>query len=866
MGFAFLLLLVLVFLPSFSSRAIGTASFALQVRTALSALRLLAGPRALSGEGAAPGTLSALAALEAETRVQPRWVQGPGRRSELQLEVQQAALELCRRGGGAAELRWEVCAWPLSIDIVLCGVAGGKRCSQCQTCEWNAVLLRRQLARNKCGNTVELYRGRKRGARFSSFESDDEHFYDATSDSEGESVQPPRKPLPPGILKKGTTGGGKGSKGAFVRGLSRQALEAAKDNDELKRGPAAGSGAQPTAAAPGPAPPGSNGAPGARAEGGRIRKEALKAEAGRLSGAKFKAAELRGASGDSGAIYDANVTSMTDKAWQLISQQGYAIAVIVLHASPRIGISGRNRVRLCRLGGILSSTHMPRECIGDYNTRPEAVAKPKFLEQVGGDVVGTCATKYGDDSILDYVVMSSSAVSFAKQVVPIRDVTRWPQIGLANALRASGQQTQTREPEFPGRLPQTLKPRLDHAAGSKSGATRTKLIAARHPAHERRIGFSEKQFGDCLQVHLGPRDPAGQLRQREPEEDLDPKFLFHSECEVDPRANVFNFCSDVQLPRTLEPLEEPLGKAPLELQQVRRAPGSDTGTRSVGRPPNGNASINPGKELPRDQWISTLKCPLTAATPVLESFVESAKKQQAHAQRSAATREEAHWDPAPAISAEQVYRSAGDPIAKVGLGVDTMGTAEIQNCHMERVVQALAHISTAVRFWLRGPAPLRGLEAPMQSHDDQWELGGTNELVQDVFGNGTAAVSIETFGDASGGIASAMTRLRRVCVVIVYTDTIRPELFISGAVFGLFLGDRQGAPRGTDTDRCQKLGIILLEREYCEIVVFRTSSRLGPVETFDGNDIRTLVIGNALADEFAGLPRRGPSQMRRYAR
>ncbi|CAK0857585.1 unnamed protein product, partial [Prorocentrum cordatum] len=86
-------------------------------------------------------------------------------------------------------------------------------CSQCQTCEWNAALLRRQLACSKCGNTVEFYRGRKRGVRFASAESDDEQFHDATGDSEGEGVQL-RKPVPPGILKKGATAGGKGGKGS----------------------------------------------------------------------------------------------------------------------------------------------------------------------------------------------------------------------------------------------------------------------------------------------------------------------------------------------------------------------------------------------------------------------------------------------------------------------------------------------------------------------------------------------------------------------------------------------------------------------------------------------------------------------------
>eukprot|EP00959_Pyramimonas_sp_CCMP1952_P412354 8641082-Pyramimonas_sp.AAC.1 len=68
------------------------------------------------------------------------------------------------------------------------------------------------------------------------------------------------------------------------------------------------------------------------------------------------------------------------------------------------------------------------------------------------------------------------------------------------------------------------------------------------------------QFGDCLQDHPGHHDPAGQLHQQGPEEDLDPEFLFHPDFEEDPWANELNFCSDVRLPSVLDPLEEPSGQ------------------------------------------------------------------------------------------------------------------------------------------------------------------------------------------------------------------------------------------------------------------------------------------------------------------
>eukprot|EP00959_Pyramimonas_sp_CCMP1952_P238014 4973969-Pyramimonas_sp.AAC.1 len=114
-------------------------------------------------------------------------------------------------------------------------------------------------------------------------------------------------------------------------------------------------------------------------------------------------------------------------------------------------MSGRNCERFRKLGGLLTSIRMPWVCIGDYNMSPETLAKSKFLERVGGaiirtaDVTGTCAKKNGEDSMLDYLVMSPSAVPFVKEVNPIRDVAWRPHIGLAITLRASGQQLQTRE-------------------------------------------------------------------------------------------------------------------------------------------------------------------------------------------------------------------------------------------------------------------------------------------------------------------------------------------------------------------------------------------------------------------------------------
>eukprot|EP00959_Pyramimonas_sp_CCMP1952_P329027 6888354-Pyramimonas_sp.AAC.1 len=49
---------------------------------------------------------------------------------------------------------------------------------------------------------------------------------------------------------------------------------------------------------------------------------------------------------------------------------------------------------------------------------------------------------------------------------------------------------------------------------------------------------------------------------------MDPEFLFHPEFEEDPWANELNFCSDAQLPSTLEPLGEPSGKTPQEPQRA----------------------------------------------------------------------------------------------------------------------------------------------------------------------------------------------------------------------------------------------------------------------------------------------------------
>ena len=122
-------------------------------------------------------------------------------------------------------------------------VAGGQRywsrCTECETCEWNSVLARRNYLCKKCGAEVEPYSPpRRRGQRvhFGGPEeefgggSDAEGFYDATSGSESE--RPPQ-PRPPGILKKGGPGGGKGGKGTSVKSLLAQAHAAATD-DTLK--------------------------------------------------------------------------------------------------------------------------------------------------------------------------------------------------------------------------------------------------------------------------------------------------------------------------------------------------------------------------------------------------------------------------------------------------------------------------------------------------------------------------------------------------------------------------------------------------------------------------------------------------------
>eukprot|EP00959_Pyramimonas_sp_CCMP1952_P071300 1488795-Pyramimonas_sp.AAC.1 len=64
---------------------------------------------------------------------------------------------------------------------------------------------------------------------------------------------------------------------------------------------------------------------------------------------------------------------------------------------------------------------------------------------------------------------------------------------------------------------------------------------------------------------------------------------------------------------------------------------------------------------------------------------------------------------------------------------------------------------------------------------------------------------------------------------------------------------RFAQPAGLDADLWQKIGELMHAREFCDVVVLWTRSHLGPAEMLDGKGIRSLVIGNALADEFAGF-------------
>ena len=63
---------------------------------------------------------------------------------------------------------------------------------------------------------------------------------------------------------------------------------------------------------------------------------------------------------------------------------------------------------------------------------------------------------------------------------------------------------------------------------------------------------------------------------------------------------------------------------------------------------------------------------------------------------------------------------------------------------------------------------------------------------------------------------------------------------------------RYANPTGEDADVWHKIGTLMLSRRHQDISVIWTHSHMSGKDIYEGRAIRQLVIGNLLADEFAG--------------
>eukprot|EP00959_Pyramimonas_sp_CCMP1952_P399730 8375670-Pyramimonas_sp.AAC.1 len=135
-------------------------------------------------------------------------------------------------------------------------------------------------------------------------------------------------------------------------------------------------------------------------------------------------------------------------------------------------------------------------CIRD---RSSFVATAHGFVRTAPNIEGTCSQKKSPDTMLDYIVMSESAVPFVRDVAAVEDVPWKPHCALVVSLRSSALQLMTRVPELPAKLPQCPRPRAESKEGSKSQRQKANLQIARAEALARRRDKFRALFGDVLE-------------------------------------------------------------------------------------------------------------------------------------------------------------------------------------------------------------------------------------------------------------------------------------------------------------------------------------------------------------------------------
>ena len=202
---------------------------------------------------------------------------------------------------------------------------------------------------------------------------------------------------------------------------------------------------------------------------------------------------------------------------------------------------------------------MPWVLVGDFNLSPTELQRSQFVQRISGivrvapGIEGTCSLKKGPDSMLDYLVMSESAIPCVKSVSAVKSVPWKPQCGLVVSFRRSALQLTTRVLEMPRRLPQCPRPKVEPTPGSKSSLSKAKLVQARSEARDKRAKRIRDLFGEHLGEGEGSSRPCpalesdgaatGALDPHDPaeDEDVEELYLGFEEEEEDPWREELSF-------------------------------------------------------------------------------------------------------------------------------------------------------------------------------------------------------------------------------------------------------------------------------------------------------------------------------------
>eukprot|EP00959_Pyramimonas_sp_CCMP1952_P310796 6504140-Pyramimonas_sp.AAC.1 len=72
-----------------------------------------------------------------------------------------------------------------------------------------------------------------------------------------------------------------------------------------------------------------------------------------------------------GHLRESDQTGLDGLLPMVLNFAGYSLVVIIVHALPSIRMTGHNRVRFQRLGGLVETLSLPWIIVGDFNMEPD---------------------------------------------------------------------------------------------------------------------------------------------------------------------------------------------------------------------------------------------------------------------------------------------------------------------------------------------------------------------------------------------------------------------------------------------------------------------------------------------------------------